>query len=311
MLWLTITISAYLILAVVSLVDKHLISGPVPNPKVYAFYVGILWVLVLFIIPFVGFYIPDPFQVFISFLAGALFIYALFWFFKALRLFEASQVVPAIGGLVPVFSLVLIYLFSKGKEILQFQEFLALIFLILGSVLITYSRKTKISLKSFRFSAFSAFLLSLSFVLTKYVYLEQPFWNGFIWIRLGGAVFALCLFLFSREIKEEIFKKRQQSAFSGKKTAALFLSNQTVGAGASILQNWAIFLAPISYIALINALQGTQYLFLLIFTLIISLTWPFWAKRTGIKEEISKKILLKKLLAILLIGIGLALLAFK
>lgn len=332
MLWLITAISAYLILAIVFLVDKHLISGPVPNPKIYTFYVGILGALVLVIAPFIGFYIPDLSQIFLSFLAGALFIYALFWLYKALRIFEASRVALAVGALVPVFSLVFVYLFSKGEEILQFQELSALIFLILGAVLIVH-KKTKISFKSFKFSAFSAFLLSLSFVLSKYVYLEQPFWNGFIWIRIGGLVFVLCFFLFSKEIKEEIFtqhhffkkslkqtnstksgtglKKKEQPVFSTKKTAALFISNQILGGGAAILQNWAIFLAPLTYVALINALQGIQYLFLLIFTLIISLTWPFWAERIGIKEEISKKILLRKLLAILSIGIGLALLAFR
>lgn len=314
MLWLITAISAYLILAIVFLIDKHLISGPVPNPKIYVFYVGILQVLVLFIIPFVGFYIPEPFQIFLSFLAGAIFIYALFWLFKSLRLFEASRVVSAVGGLVPVFSFGLIYFFSGGKESLQFQELLALIFLILGAVLITH-KKTRISLKSFRFSAFSAFLLSLSFVLTKYVYLQQPFWNGFIWIRIGGLVFVLCFFLpallaKNGWVKKEISKKKEQPVFSTKKTVALFISNQAMGAGAGILQNWAIFLAPLTYVALINAIQGIQYLFLLIFTLIISLTWPLWAERVGLKEEISKKILLKKLLAILSIGIGLVLLSF-
>ena len=179
MLWLIAVISSYLILAIVLLIDKYLISGPVSNPKVYAFYVGVLGASVLVIAPFVGFYIPELFQVFLSLLTGALFICALFWFYKALRIFEASRVVPAVGGLVPVFSLGFVYLFSRGKEILQFQEFLALIFLILGAVLIVH-KKTKVSLKSFKFSAFSAFLLSLSFVLTKYVYLQQPFWNGFI-----------------------------------------------------------------------------------------------------------------------------------
>ena len=311
MLWLIAVISSYLILAIVLLVDKCLISGPIPNPKVYTFYVGILGASVLIIAPFVGFYFPYPFPFFLSLLAGALFISALFCFFKALRIFEASRVVPAVGGLVPVFSLGLIYLFSKGKEILQFQEFLALIFLILGSVLITY-KGSKISLKSFRFSTIAAFLLSLSFVLTKYVYLQQPFWNGFIWIRIGGVLMAIFFLFFVKEIRQKVLSlfKKQQRFKGSKKTAVLFISNQAIGAGAGILQNWAIFLAPLTYVALINALQGVQYLFLLIFVLIISLTWPFWTEKIGLKEEFSKKIIFQKFFAVLLIGIGLVLLAF-
>ena len=96
-----------------------------------------------------------------------------------------------------------------------------------------------------------------------------------------------------------------------KKTAAIFFLNQGFGAGSVILQNWAIALVPFGFLAFINALEGTKYLFVLIFTILLSLTQPFWAKRAGLKEEISKKILFQKIIAILFIGAGLTLLAFR
>jgi len=79
-----------------------------------------------------------------------------------------------------------------------------------------------------------------------------------------------------------------------------------MGAGASILQNWAIFLAPLVYVAIINALQGINYAFLLVFIIFLSLKFP-----QILKEEISKKILLQKIIAILLISAGLFLLTLK
>jgi len=303
MSWILIAISAYFILAIVSLVDKYLLVGPIPNPKVYIFYVGILGALVLFLAPFVGFSVSQPSQIILSLLAGAIFIYGLFWFYKALRDFEASRVVPAIGGILPLFTLGLIYVFSRGKEALGYFEFLAFIFLILGSILITYERSKKISFKSLQISTIAAFFLALSFVLTKYVYLAQPFWSGFIWIRIGGFLMAISFFLLFKEIREEIFKKK--ISFK-KKTIGIFLSNQAMGAGAGILQNWAIFLAPLVYVAIINSLQGIQYVFLLIFATLISLKFP-----KILKEEISRKFLLQKIIAILLIGGGLVLLASR
>lgn len=99
----------------------------------------------------------------------------MFWFLKALRLFEASRVVPAVGGLLPIFAFFLIYAFSGGKEILKFWEFLAFDLLILGSVLVTYERAKKIFLKSLQVSGIAAFFLALSFVLAKYVYLVNLF----------------------------------------------------------------------------------------------------------------------------------------
>jgi drug/metabolite transporter (DMT)-like permease len=306
MLWLIVAISAYLILAIVFLVDKYLLVGPIPNPKVYTFYIGSLGIFVLILAPFVGFYIPEPSQVILSLLAGALFIYGIFWLNYALRLFEASRVIPAIGGILPIFSFLLIYIFSGGKEIFTIWEFLAFILLVFGSVLIVYE-KAKISSKSLRISTLAAFFLALSFVLAKYVYMTQPFWSGYIWIRIGGFLMAMS-FLFTPEVRRELGRTKINFP---KKTAAIFLSNQAAGASANILQNWAVALAPLVCVPFINALQGIQYAFLLVFTVLLSLTQPLWAKRAGLKEEISRKIIFQKIIAILIIGGGLALLTFK
>ncbi|MCX6759090.1 MAG: hypothetical protein NT012_00755 [Candidatus Nealsonbacteria bacterium] len=304
MSWLIITISFYFILAIVFLVDKYLLTSSIPNPKVYTFYVGALGILVLVFAPFVGFYIPTIPQIILAFSAGAIYIYALFWFYKSLQLFEASRVVPAIGGLTPLFTFALIYLFSRGREILSFLEIIAFIFLILGSVLINLKKEKLINIKSLKFSVLTAFLLSLSFVLIKYVYLVQPFWNGFIWRSVGGFLMAICFFVFFPEIKKEIFIKRREKF--PKKTAIIFLTNQTAGAGAALLQNWAIFLVPLAYMPFINALQGVQYVFLLIFAIILSFKLP-----KILKEEISREIIFQKVAAILLIGAGLILIALK
>jgi len=303
MSWLLVTISFYLILAVVFLVDKYLLTGSIPNPHVYTFFVGFSSISVLIFVPFVRFYIPTFSQIILALLAGAIFIYALFWFYKSLQLFEASRVIPAITGLVPLLTFGLVYISSFGKEILSFPEIIAFILLIFGSFLITAEKGKFINLESLKISAICAFLLSLSFVLLKYVYLVQPFWNGFIWTRIGSFLMALCFFIFTREVREEVFQKR--ISFK-KKTMGIFIANQAAGGGASILQNWAISLAPLAYVAVINALQGIQYAFLLIFTTLISLKFP-----QLLKEEISKEIIFQKISAILLIGAGLVMLSFK
>lgn len=299
MLWLVVATFAYLILAIVFLVDKYLLAGRIPDPKVYAFYVGISGILALILVPFVDFYLPEPFQIILSILAGVFFIYGIFWFYKALHLFEASRVVPAIGGILPIFTFLLIYLFSGEEKTLKFWEFLAFILLVLGSVLITYKGGVKFSLKSIQISILAAFFLALSIVFTKYVYLAQPFWSGYIWIRIGTFLMGI-FFLLTPEVKNELFRAR--ISFQ-KKTATIFLSNQAAGAGATILQNWAIALAPLLYVAFINALQGVQYVFLLIFATLLSLKFP-----KILKEEISREAILQKIIAILIIGTGLVLL---
>ncbi len=301
MTWLIVTISAYFLFALVALGDKYLLSGP-PNPKSYSFYVGILGILSLVLIPFVGFLIPKMTQIILSLVAGGIYIIALYGLYTGLENFEASRIVPAIGGLLPIFTFTLVFLISSGKEFLSFQEIIAFVLLILGSVFITLEKGKRIILKSFQISAFTAFLFALAFVLTKYVYSAQPFWSGFIWMRIGGFLVAI-FFIFTPEVKREIFGEK--FTFQ-KRTGTIFLFNQAMGAGAFILQNWAIALAGLTYLAIINALQGIQYVFLLLFTTLISLKFP-----KVLKEKFSKEIIFQKIFAILLIGSGLAILAIK
>jgi len=298
MLWLVVAISAYFLFALVALGDKYLLAGP-PNPKSYSFYVGTLGILVLVLVPFVGFSIPEISQVFLSLLTGVVFILALFGLYTALENFEVSRIVPAIGGLLPLFTFGLVYLFSSGEGILSSWKILAFILLLAGSVLIAFEKGKSITSKSLQISALTALLFAIAFVLTKFVYLSQPFWSGFIWMRIGGFLAAIC-FIFTKEVKREIFERK--FTFQ-KKTGTVFLFNQGIGAGAFILQNWAIALVPLGFLAFINALEGTRYLFLLIFTILLALKFP-----KILKEEISRKILFQKILAILLIGGGLVLL---
>lgn len=301
MLWLIITIFAYFLLAVVALGDKYLLAGP-PNPKIYSFYVGVLGILSLLLIPFVGFFIPDIWQIFLSFLAGAIFIFVLFGLYNGLEYFEASRIVPAIGGLLPLFTFGLIYFFSKGDMPLSSWHILSFILLLVGTVLITFKTKKAFFSQSLKISALSAFLFALAFFLTKQVYLSQPFWSGFIWLRIGGFLTALG-FLGTREVRKEIFSHK--FTFQ-KKTGTFFLINQAMGAGAAILQNWAIALVPLGFLPFVNALEGTKYVFLFLLVTLISLKFPEF-----LEEETKEKILAQKIAAILLIGLGLVILAIK
>jgi drug/metabolite transporter (DMT)-like permease len=165
-------------------------------------------------------------------------------------------------------------------------------------VLITYRKSFNVSV--LKISVIAALLWATHFVLAKYVYLALPFWSALIWIRIAGAIVALTL-LFSREVRESLFK---QGLKIPKKTAFIFFLDQGTGAVSNILLNWAIALAPLVMISLINALQGVQYVFLFIIAVLISFKFP-----QILKEEISGGVIFKKLIAILLIAGGILLLS--
>jgi drug/metabolite transporter (DMT)-like permease len=302
-MWLAITVLSYFMLALVFLVDKYLLVSSIPNPKVYVFYVGALGGLAVLLAPFTGFFLPSCANILLGISAGASFVLGLFWFYKALSRFEASRIVPAVGGLTPVFSFAFVYFLSGEREI-SFSVIVAFLLLVSGSVLIVAEKGKFVNFGSFKISLVSAFFLSLSVVLSKYLYSALPsdFWTAFIWKSIGGALAAFCFFIFFPEVKKEAFKKQEKK--SGK-TAVMFLGNQVMGAVATILQNWAMALVPFLYVAFINATQGVQYVFLFVFSLIISRKFPSF-----IKEEISKRTIFQKVLAIAAIAGGLAIMAF-
>jgi len=301
MLWLLITILAYLLLAIASMGDEYLLNG-LPNPKNYSFYTGTLGILILVLIPFVGFVMPS-FQLFLlCLLAGLIFVIANFFYFTALEKFELSRVAPAIGGLLPIFTFVIIFiLFGAGKTLTP-SEFAAFLFLVFGSVFITMKSWKNFSLNSLLLSAAAAFLFSMTFVLSKYIYSQMPFWSGLILMRVGSFLIAIW-FIFTKEVKDELFHKKPTFQ---RKTGVIFAANQAVGASAYVLQSWAVALVPLAFLPFINALEGIKYVFILLFVPIFAKLIPQLSQ-----EKNTRKIIIQKAVSIILICIGLYLVATR
>jgi len=142
MLWIYIAIISYLLFAVSSLADRHLLAGPLPRPRSYAFYIGITGILATVFIPFVDFHIPDPSIILLSLATGALGVITLTVFYRALFHGRVSTVVPTIGAITPFFTVGFALLIA-GESFLFTEYYLgALFFLIVGTVLLslrTYS----------------------------------------------------------------------------------------------------------------------------------------------------------------------------
>lgn len=303
--WLLIAIAAYLILAIVNLSDKFLLENLVPSTKTYTFLVGILGAVVVVLAPW---FLEWPgFWWFIyNLLVGAFFPIALLLLYRSLKIGDVSKIIPMIGGLVPIFTILLAMLFLD--ESFSSLQWLALFFLLLGTVLLAWlpsghSLWTKVLIwfglvKQKNFIALmtaiaAAFFFAVFFVATKYVYLNQSFFSAFIWIRLGTLVCVLFLLITAKN-RKEIFAGLKHLK---KKKSVLFFANQGVAAVGFLLQNYAIFLGSV---ALVNALQGVQYAFLLVLGGLISVFYP-----KLLQEDISMAIIIQKIVAISLISLGL------
>ncbi|MBU1255600.1 EamA family transporter [Patescibacteria group bacterium] len=303
--WLLIAIIAYFLYAIVFIIDKFLLSQTNLQPSVYAFYIGIFSGLaVLVLIPF-DFSIISVEQIIISFIAGILFVLANLFFYKSIQIGEVSRITPIIGGAIPIFTLILTYLFLGER--LTINQLIAFCLFVLGGIIMLWPRKKirvghgmvkTLLIKRLPLAILSALLFAGSFVLTKFIYNELSFINSFIWIRIGGIIGSLLL-LFSSNLRKAIFQVSKSIKI---KTVELAVFNKCLSALAFILLNYAIYLGSVT---LVNALQGVQYVLLLFLAFFLSKKFP-----EIIKEQIGREVIIKKIFAILFISIGLGILVF-
>ncbi len=294
--YLIIAIIAYSLYAINGVIDKFLLSKAVRSPAVYAFYIGVTGPLTFVLAPFGLKFLSFP-NLLIAILGGASFIWALFFLYRATQQTSISRILPIEGGLVPVFTLGFAY-FILGERLLD-SQLLAFIFLVVGAVIISLRQdKTGWHAKAFGNAVIAASLFALSFVLTKYTYDNSNFISGLVWTRLGFFVVALT-FLIPKSVRHGIFNAPKQTT---KGNIYLYYGARVTGMLSGFLQNYAISLGSVT---IVNAMQGTQYALLLIGTIMLSKYYP-----QILKEKINRRVLAQKILAILLITIGLVFLTF-
>lgn len=297
--WLIIIIISYLFFSLSSFADKLVLTGP-PDQKSYAFYVGILGILIVFLIPFTGLTFPALNVLAWIILDALVYILAIFAMFFALEKFNVSRVVPAIGALQPVFIFILTWLIF-GSQIPSGAHLVAFLLLLCGGFVMSFSKTFVINKEYLKLVIFSSVMFSGDYVFSKIIFLNLPFLQGLIWIKIFCFIFALTL-LIDKKLRSQIFSKGEMF---NKKTEALVLFAQSTGVTAGFLQSFAIAMVPVAYLATMNALRGIQYAFLFAITLLFSLIFP-----KILKEDLSKTVLAQKFISIILIFIGLAMLLY-
>ncbi len=316
-MWIILAVTSYLISACVYIADKFLLSKKFHSSIVYAFFVCV-WSIFNFLILFLDPWTPSLQQLSLDILAGLLFLITLIFWYKALHQSDTTRVVPLVGAMTPIFSFLLSYIFLGIA--LNKNQVIAFIILIIGGILISvrntrfyafYDIKERIKslfgnmfgfvhakyrpTRRLFLNCISASMLFASyFVLIKYIYSTQPFIGGFVWSRFGSFIGALLMLLvpnWRKLIQESKTKKVSHQNIS------FFLGIRISAAIAFILLNWAISLGNV---AIINSLNGVQYVFLILIVLFLSAKYPKISK-----EEFGKGVMLQKVMGILLVCIGL------
>ena len=183
------------------------------------------------------------------------------------------------------------------------MELVAIFILIAGLVFLTiFEWRGHIRRHELVFEFISSILFAISYIILRRAFLMDNFLTVLVWSRmvLIPLAFILLLIPASRKI---IFVKDEGPSFSLKSKAGLFFMCGSVAGGSSeLLITFSVSLATP---ALVNSLQGSQYLFLFIASLFLGKKFPevFEEKHTHLKTTF-------KILGILCIALGLYILAF-
>lgn len=181
--------------------DKFLLRRKFFDPLAYTFWLGLLGIFALVILPF-GFSSLSMATIATALLAGALFVAAMLFLFYALDYSEASSTLPVIGGFSPVFTLVISCFLLDS--FLGLGELASFCFLVLGGLVLFIIEKKEMRLMSFSLIFGSSLFFGLSSVLSKVVFNVGSFVSGFAWIKLGGCLLFF-LFCYTSRSASEFF----------------------------------------------------------------------------------------------------------
>lgn len=289
MTWIYLALLAQLINAFVILLDKFLLaSKSITRPLVYVFYVCLLSGIALLILPFGVVLFPTVKVVWLSLVTGAAFAFSIYFLYSALFSADASDVAPAVGAVSALATLFFSFLFLGNALMGNFL--LGFGFLVAGMALMSYFRFNR---REIGLVVLAGIFFALSTVTIKLLFNATSFWNGFFWSRLGNVAVALPLLLWP--VNRRLFW--QNAIASSFKTKLFILASKFLAGAAFLLVLMAIKLGNIS---LVNAITGTQFVFLLFFALIFTKKFPDFFYETIHRHTA----VLQKVIATLLIVAG-------
>ncbi|MCL5784356.1 MAG: hypothetical protein M1142_03320 [Patescibacteria group bacterium] len=300
---LPFTLLAYFLNALAVLANKFLLSNIIPDPLVYIFYISLASLLAIVALPFTR--VPGLEVFTLASVSTLLWTTGAYFMYKALKIGAVSRVIPIIGTLIPLILLI----FASETRSITLPQTWAIWTLIVGMLFLTLPDwRLKLTAGEIIFEVLSAGFFAVSYIILRQAYLQFDFFSVLVWSRLILLPLTIIMVaiptLRSKIINSSssLSSRTRSGIHFFSKTGLIFIGGQISGAASELLILFSISLANP---ALVNSLQGVQYVFLLIFGFILSKKYP-----AIFQERYTPLVLISKAAGIALIGIGLYQLAF-
>lgn len=304
MSWILLAAIGQFLNAIVAILDKYIVSekGAMPRPFVYAFYSCLFtgsWLLA-FLVGFIpgipvdkildvqNIQTPSIQVVGMSFLAAYTFFIALVSMYNALKLADASDVIPVIGAIAAISSFGMTYLFLDVTLSPNFIWGIAL--LVIGTLLVSQVRFTR---SIILYTVHGGIFFALHNIAMKGLFQETSFDDGFFWSRIALLLFGLSLLL----IPAYFDKIVAQTKTTSRRTGLLVLSNKVLAGIAAFILLRATDLGEVS---VVQALDALKFVFILLLGIIIGRFIPL----TAGENEFDFRTVVRKALYVAIISIG-------
>ena len=291
------TMSASLLLAITNHIDKFMISdNENSNIKALLVFSTLIAGIILFPLWLIVNKFTFNFDITIFsiiFCSAFCFTFSGYFYFKAIEITDASIVV-ALFQIVPIFSLILTYIFFN--EVLTFTQLGGILIIIISTIVMMLKKVNGLfNFKPFIFMLIVTISSSLYYFLLEYAINLSNYNSALLMFQLS--LFLIGLFLI-------FFKSYRNSFFDmldrRKKLIGFNILNEAFTLIANMLNNFANLFIPL---AIVNALNSIQVVFAFLIGCIGTIIFPKF-----FKEDINKMVVLKKIICIIFELIGVFLL---
>jgi len=298
MTWIHAALLSAAILAVVNVIDSHLVSRRFTGLREFMLLLGCIHLAYALVLSVLS---PLPEGVDLSFVMWAIFSSlvrtgAIVILLDGLRHREVSTVIPVVYT-YPMF--VAVIAFAALGERLAWQQWLAIGIVASGAVLISLNRepsRLRTGRSRFALIALASLLFALADVSGKVALEQITSWNLF-WIGalvLGGVFLVVSL---RKSVVQAIVALPDRT-----KALGLVGLNEVIAPVGIVISYWALQHGPVS---LVSTLLSTRPLFVLLFALILSRWAPGFIFWSG-----GRRLVAVRIIATLLIVAGVAVIEF-
>lgn len=304
MSWLTLSLTASFLWALVNISDKYIVSKYSTNAHTSGALVLFSSLIGIFVAGAISLFTDGIFDVpffdkILLIITGAITALWVIMYCLSLEIEDVSSVVPVFLT-VPIFSYILGYIFLGEK--FSNNQLLGAFIILFGVSIISIdfsNRKKKIKWRATIYILVASLLIAISGVLFKYVTIGNNFWAASFWGYIGLGIAGILIYFIVPEYRKQFIILNKKGGFN---IFALNTISEILTTIGNLLVNYSLLLAPVAMIYLVNSFQPVLLIFL---TICISKIAP-----NIINENLKLVVLLPKIMATIIMAFGSALLFY-